>query len=116
MKRGGEALGNAERRCPSCGESRPAEHEYCFRCGARLRAATVANNTKGFSARGLGMGYGRIHLRQDRLGEAPRRTWGDLFARWFVTATVVGGAALWASSRGYLPAEWWEGVRATLTR
>ena len=112
--RNGQGLGG--RRCLSCGETRPAEHEYCFRCGARLSAATVPDNTKGFKLRGLGMGYGRIHTRQDRLGEAPLRTWGDLFARWFVTAMLLGGAALWASSRGHLPAEWWDTVRSALTQ
>ena len=100
--------------CPSCGEARPAEHAFCFACGRALGPAVVPANTRRFRQRGLGMGYSRIVTRQDRLGEAAARTWGDVVARWYFTLSLLGAAVLWASSRGWLPAGWWVWVRAAL--
>ena len=106
----------ATRRCDSCAAARPPEHSYCYVCGRRLGPAVVPANTRRFRQRGLSLTAGRIATRQDRFGEPPRRTWGDMVARWYLSLTLLVAVALWASSRGWLPAAWWEQTQALALR
>ena len=82
--------------CRACGQPRPADHDYCFACGARLGLAVLPSNRKRFRFSGIGINAPRIIGRGDRLGEQQRRytpaTW--LARRWAELSLLV--LLLWA--------------------
>ena len=70
--------------CRACGQSRPADHQFCFACGARLGHAVLPSNRKRFRFAGISINAPRLVTRGDRLGDQQRRhtpaTW--LARRW----------------------------------
>ncbi|HVG98728.1 MAG TPA: hypothetical protein VNK05_17610 [Chloroflexota bacterium] len=48
------------RRCPSCGQDRPAAHAYCFACGARLFDRTVPSNASSFKESRVPLWHSRV--------------------------------------------------------
>jgi hypothetical protein len=50
----------APRRCPSCGEARPATHAYCFADGARLHDRVVRANTGSYRPPRVPLSHPRI--------------------------------------------------------
>src|SRR5687768_602884 len=82
--------------CRACGGPRPAEHQYCFVCGARLGNAVLPANRKGFRFSGISIHAPRLIGRSDRFGERrPPQTLGTwLSRRWTELSLIV--VLLWA--------------------
>ena len=82
--------------CRACGQPRPADHDYCFACGARLGLVVLPSNQKRFRFSGIGISAPRIIGRSDRLGEQQRRhTPGTWIARRWAELSLLG-LLLWA--------------------
>jgi hypothetical protein len=58
------------RRCPSCGQDRPAAHTYCFACGTRLFDRTVPSNASSFKESRVPLWHSRVV----GLDQYPQRT------------------------------------------